>query len=409
MNGNRCALLALSAALSWLAACSGVPVTRRPAADPAPADGRPSDAAAAPSERVARLQDGLRRHSFERVLCPEDLEDATVRFTHFADELDALENDYYQVTGKGVVLGIQDSQYVIFTTRCALDFTWPNHDIRWRNTFGFEDGPPDFRNEGIILHGTSAPGGEDEYFTYGSTNLQQIPGVASNHPVLQAREQRRATLALARDAGDVVTVDRFEGDKGELSDVVLLYVPIHRKSTIRMRHLGLAKPKDSVRGLLAKQGILFGMEFEFSCPECQRVVAGYRSREREAFALGFALGRVTGVFLEGFIERLADVDDVLASGKPLPTSRIDPRRRIASAGLRRQILKRDGVQCAYAKFGMCDPSTCWACIAKNLHIDHVVAYIRGGKTVPSNLVAACAACNASKGYELLSSWLRSSQ
>ena len=79
------------------------------------------------------LLESLRRTSFERVLCPEDPATATVIFTHFADEDDPVTDDYYATAAKGVVLGIQDSQYVIFTTRCSVDFEWPNHEVRWRD------------------------------------------------------------------------------------------------------------------------------------------------------------------------------------------------------------------------------------------------------------------------------------
>jgi hypothetical protein len=356
--------------------------------------------------RAAQLQEALQKHSFERVICPEDIGDATVRFTHFADEEDALEDDYYETTGQGIVLGIQDSQYVIFTTRCAVDFEWPNHEIRWRNIHGFEDGPPELRNEGLIFHGTSTPSGGDEFFTCGGTNLLRDADVSMSQQVLQEHQRRRNTLAEARKVGDTVTIDRFPDGKGQWSDVALVYVPIHRDSTIKLRDLGLTKPKDAVRSLLAKQGVLFGMDFEFSCPECQKIVAGYQSRELQAFALGFGLGLLTGVALEGMVQRLLDVDTLAAKGGNLATTRLDPLRRIANAGLRRQILERDGFTCVYAKFGMCDPKTCWACIAKNLHIDHVLAFSRGGKTVPENLVSACAACNMSKGYELLSTWMQ---
>lgn len=357
------------------------------------------------------VREFLSKHSMERVLCPEDIAEACVAFTHFADELDASEDDYYEIKGKGIVLGIQDSQYVIFTTRCAADFTWPNHEIRWRNVHGWEDGAPELVNEGLILHGTSVPTGGDEYFAYGTTNLQshgswQSQDGAGTQTRSTGREERRQTLGLAREVGDFVTVDRFKGVKGELCDVALLYVPIHRESTIRLRHLGLARPKDAVRELLEKQGILFGFEFEFSCAECQKVVAGYRPRETEAFLLGFAVGIVSGAVLEGFIQRVAEVDALSARG-PVPAARIDPLRRIADSGLKRQILDRDQSRCVYASIGMCNPSTCWACIAKELHIDHVVPWARGGKTVPGNLVTACAACNLSKGMELLGTWIQS--
>lgn len=358
--------------------------------------------------RVLLLRSALEEHSFERALCPEDIEDASVSLLHYADEKDAFENDYYEVEGRGVVLGIQDSQYIILTTRCFADLQWPNHDIRWRNIHGHEAGPPELCNEGLLIRRATAKGAGDEYFTFADTNVVAFPGDARQPEPMAELALRRSILEQARAVGDSVVVDRFRDGKGQWSDVALLCVPIRQDSTIRLRHLGLSMPRQSVRELLQKQGSLFGIEFEFSCEYCQKLVNQYRSRETQAFILGFGLGLVTGAVLSPMILRLQEIErSISVRGAGVPGTQFDPMRRIADAGLRRQILQRDNFTCAYAKFGMCDPSTCWACIAKDLHMDHVLAWSRGGRTVPTNLVAACAACNLSKGTELLSTWAKS--
>lgn len=305
--------------------------------------------------------------------------------------------DFYRDECRGVVLGVQDSQYVIFTTKCAIDFTWPNHDIRWQN-FDYEDGEPEFRNECFILEGASANGG-DEWFCYPGTEFTRR----------RRAETWRDILPQALDAGDIVTIDAFAGEKGELSDVALLFVPIHRGSTVQLQHLGLQRPKDAVRELLAKQSTLFGIEFEFNCPKCQRWVREYIPREKEAFLLGMGLGVVGGQVIGPLISRLFQVDQVVAAGTPFSEAQWDSTARFASSALRGEVLERDGFQCYYARLGMCDPGTCWACLAKDLHIDHVLPFSKGGGTTADNLVTSCAACNLSKGAELIGVWMSSSR
>lgn len=59
------------------------------------------------------------------------------------------------------------------------------------------------------------------------------------------------------------------------------------------------------------------------------------------------------------------------------------------------ILERDGWACAY----------CEAPLDKaNAHVDHVMPFARGGSDDPTNLVAACARCNMSKGAKTVEEW-----
>lgn len=53
-----------------------------------------------------------------------------------------------------------------------------------------------------------------------------------------------------------------------------------------------------------------------------------------------------------------------------------------------------------------DSYTCFYCGSRELpiHVDHIVPLIQGGTNNPENLVAACAACNTSKGGRTPSQW-----
>lgn len=62
--------------------------------------------------------------------------------------------------------------------------------------------------------------------------------------------------------------------------------------------------------------------------------------------------------------------------------------------LRSEVLLRDGYRCTY----------CGATGVK-LHVDHVVALVRGGRSTTGNLVTACQPCNSSKGAKDVLEWL----
>lgn len=81
-----------------------------------------------------------------------------------------------------------------------------------------------------------------------------------------------------------------------------------------------------------------------------------------------------------------------------PSSLVSLKREFRMVGAawkrRRQIvLARDNFRCVYC--GEADAE---------MHIDHVVPISRGGSNEVDNLVAACAACNSSKGDKLPSEW-----
>ena len=66
-------------------------------------------------------------------------------------------------------------------------------------------------------------------------------------------------------------------------------------------------------------------------------------------------------------------------------------RQKMSAGLRYDILKRDGYKCKICGRGAED--------GVKLHVDHIVPIVKGGKTVPENLQTLCQDCNLGKGIK----------
>lgn len=67
-------------------------------------------------------------------------------------------------------------------------------------------------------------------------------------------------------------------------------------------------------------------------------------------------------------------------------------RRVA-AGLRFDVLKRDGFRCRLCGAAADD--------GVRLHVDHITAYSRGGETTKENLWTLCAPCNIGKSNKSL--------
>lgn len=97
------------------------------------------------------------------------------------------------------------------------------------------------------------------------------------------------------------------------------------------------------------------------------------------------------------VKRLDELEIQLAKRKRRESA---DRRRAALLGAdgvgitplqRAAIMRATGGQCAY-------------CPAPAQAIDHVVPLSRGGRHEPGNAVAACMACNSSKGAKLLTEW-----
>ena len=70
----------------------------------------------------------------------------------------------------------------------------------------------------------------------------------------------------------------------------------------------------------------------------------------------------------------------------LPSGQADPRR-YATWRMRVFILNRDEFKCRYCRARV---------TMKTANIDHVIPWVRGGRTVKKNLVTACQACNEHK-------------
>lgn len=65
--------------------------------------------------------------------------------------------------------------------------------------------------------------------------------------------------------------------------------------------------------------------------------------------------------------------------------------------VRQEVFERDGRRCRY-----CDRAITWA----DYHCDHVEPVSLGGSDRPSNLAAACVACNLAKAAKPLEAWQR---
>lgn len=71
---------------------------------------------------------------------------------------------------------------------------------------------------------------------------------------------------------------------------------------------------------------------------------------------------------------------------------MEEQRRLMSASLRYDILRRDNFRC----------QICGATAADGykLHVDHIIPVSRGGKTEPANLRTLCERCNMGKGAKM---------
>lgn len=103
--------------------------------------------------------------------------------------------------------------------------------------------------------------------------------------------------------------------------------------------------------------------------------------------------------LGAFVERVNADREVRSSGPvpPLPPqascpSEVSarPRTRTISLGLRYDVLRRDRFKCVLCGASPAVTPTC------QLHIDHIVAFARGGATEEGNLRTLCAHCNVGK-------------
>jgi hypothetical protein len=87
-----------------------------------------------------------------------------------------------------------------------------------------------------------------------------------------------------------------------------------------------------------------------------------------------------------------DRTPVRANGRPKSSTEGD--RRSISLGLRYDVLRRDRFRCSLCG---ASPASRLGC---ELHVDHVVPFSRGGKTVAANLRTLCSDCNLGKAGRL---------
>lgn len=88
-------------------------------------------------------------------------------------------------------------------------------------------------------------------------------------------------------------------------------------------------------------------------------------------------------------QRIGDSPDLRRVNQEQP--RYPENEHRIRLGLRYQVLKRDNFKCVLCgRSPATDPDV-------QLHVDHIVAFSLGGKTVPDNLRTACSDCNIGKG------------
>jgi hypothetical protein len=83
----------------------------------------------------------------QRALSEYDLERASLPFVHTIHERDVLFDDVFKKQGYAVCLGQEGDFFVLLTTACDIDFTFPNYGF-WDPT---EEGRPEFYGESIYF------------------------------------------------------------------------------------------------------------------------------------------------------------------------------------------------------------------------------------------------------------------
>lgn len=98
-------------------------------------------------------------------------------------------------------------------------------------------------------------------------------------------------------------------------------------------------------------------------------------------------------YVNADLDAIADesrTTEVVGPTTTAPRTRVEDQRNVP-IGLRYQVLRRDRFRCTACGRS---PATDAGCV---LHVDHVVAFARGGKTRLDNLRSLCAECNVGKG------------
>jgi hypothetical protein len=90
------------------------------------------------------------------------------------------------------------------------------------------------------------------------------------------------------------------------------------------------------------------------------------------------------------IAQVAEVSPATTNGPPKSAQPRQEDQRHIPIGLRYQVLRRDRFRCVLCGRSPASELSC------ELHVDHIVAFSRGGKTRPDNLRSLCAECNIGK-------------
>jgi len=106
-----------------------------------------------------------------------------------------------------------------------------------------------------------------------------------------------------------------------------------------------------------------------------------------------------GRAVQAFVDRVnsdisVGVVEASAAATTAPTA-AKPRQEdqcTTAMGMRHQVLKRDRFRCVICGRSPATDLTC------QLHVDHVLAFSRGGKTRLDNLPSLCADCNRGEGH-----------
>ena len=118
-----------------------------------------------------------------------------------------------------------------------------------------------------------------------------------------------------------------------------------------------------------------------------------RSRNQEDISKHAERTAVMGSQITGTVltKKLQSVSQITAQSRGTKSLPVKPEdRREPSIGLRFKVLQRDQFRCR-----LCgrSPATELSC---KLHVDHVLAFSKGGKTILENLQTLCSTCNVGK-------------
>jgi len=90
-----------------------------------------------------------------------------------------------------------------------------------------------------------------------------------------------------------------------------------------------------------------------------------------------------------YIVRFGTWNKALIAAELDVCDKCSPKTRFASGKLRYKVMQRDNFKCILCGHGASD--------GIKLHVDHIIPFSKGGKTIPENLQTLCHLCNCGKG------------